>query len=525
VTLRLFFRRYWRIFLVALLGALVAFGASFAVTPSYTSGTRVLIQARSSSIISSTGTPIQNQPGVNDVDPAKTLSQTMAGLVSSRAVAVMVVDQLHLDAPKKAQHGPIHWLEGAAASTYAHVRAWITAGFYKQMDRREKAIQSTESGVKGSDLAPTGGADTGQPDSYILEISASGENAKQARDIANASADALMTITQTRFTADSRAYAKALTTQLAVAQSNLAKDNQAVSNYEVQHGITDLDQQQVAQVQNQGSLQANVVSTDAAVQGDQQTVASLKATLAAINPNTNQTQNITTGRSNTQVGTTEANPVYQGVQQQLATAEAKLASDQATASSLHSQADAAPSSSLTDAQAGLLNLEQQVTADNNSLQTLASAVQQAETNIQVSPVDLSRMGDADLPTYPSSPKRYLYLLLGLLIGALAGGGLTYLARRRALDGEGGDADGGDLQTAPLDLRDEQPLPQREPVPVGAHAGNGGTNGGGNGATTSNGGNGATQGNGGGNGAGTSVFARESDTGIDGPDDLEEPGSS
>ena len=45
VTLRLFFRRYWRIFLVALLGALVAFGASFAVTPTYTSSTRMLIQA------------------------------------------------------------------------------------------------------------------------------------------------------------------------------------------------------------------------------------------------------------------------------------------------------------------------------------------------------------------------------------------------------------------------------------------------------------------------------------------------
>ena len=58
----------------------------------------------------------------------------------------------------------------------------------------------------------------------------------------------------------------------------------------------------------------------------------------------------------------------------------------------------------------------------------------------MSPIDLNRVGDADLPTYPTSPKRYLYLLLGLLIGALAGGGLTYLARRRALSSDGDEGD-------------------------------------------------------------------------------------
>jgi hypothetical protein len=150
----------------------------------------------------------------------------------------------------------------------------------------------------------------------------------------------------------------------------------------------------------------------------------------------------------------------------------------------------------------------------------------------VSPIDLNRVGDADLPTYPTSPKRYLYLLLGLLIGALAGGGLTYLARRRALSADGDEGDGSDapdqLRTGELDLRDE-PLPQREPVPVGAHAGGGGGNGDANGGSRTGNGNG--HGNGGSpadNAATTSVFARSSDgaiDGIDGPDDVEEPSSS
>jgi uncharacterized protein involved in exopolysaccharide biosynthesis len=508
VTLRLFFKRYWRIFLVALLGALVAFGASFAVSPSYQSRTRMLIQARSTSLLDSNGQPISAQPGVNDVDAAKTLSQTEAGLVSSRQIAVMVVDQLHLDAPKKAQHGPIHWLEGAAASTYAHVRAWITSGFYKSPTAREKAIQTTQSGIQGSDVAPAGGADTGQPDSYIMDVSASAETASQARDIANAAADDLIAVSQQRFENDSRSYAKALQSQLGQAQAQLAKDNEAVGNYEVAHGITSIDSQLVQQVQNQGSLQSQVVAANAAVQGDKQTVASLQATLQSINPNTTSNQGITTGRSTTAVNTTSANPVYQTVQEQLVTAQGKLANDQASASSLQGQLNANPSTSLTQAQAGLLNLEQQVTADQNSLQSLSTALGQANANIEVSPVDLARVGDADLPTYPVSPKRYLYLLLGLLIGALAGGGLTYLARRRALSGDGEGGAPLEPRTGELDLRDEQ-LPQREPVPVGARSGNGG----------SNGGNGAPNGNGGSNGGSTpNVWARSSEIGIDGPDD-------
>ncbi len=541
MTIRLFFRRYWRIFLVALLGALVAFGASFAVTPTYVSSSRMLIQARTVTMLSGTGTPLQNQTGLNEIDAAKTLSQTEAGLASSREVATMVVDQLHLDAPKPAKHGPIHLLEAAAASTYAHVRAWITSGFYKTPQRREKAIQTTEAAIKGSDLAPSGGADTGQPDSYVMVLAASGETAAQARDIANAAADVLISISQTRFTADSRAYADALTAQLAAAKAAQLADSRAVSQYESAHGISSLDQQLVQQIQNQGTLQSNVVSANAKVQGDTQTVASLQASLAALDPNMVSSQHITTGRSGTQVNTTGANPVYQGVQQQLATAQADLKSDQALASSLQGQLNAKPSTALTDAQAQLLSLEQTVTADDNNVQSLSALLSQANANIKVSPIDLTRVGDADLPTYPTSPKRYLYLLLGLLIGALAGGGLTYLARRRALSGEGDEGDDRDapdqLRTGELDLRDE-PLPQREPVPVpvpvGARTGNGGGNGDANGGSRT-GGNGNGHGNGHGNGESnadngttTSVFARSSDgaiDGIDGPDDVEEPSSS
>jgi len=42
VTTSLFLRRYWRVALVAVLGALIAFGGSFMNEPTYASSTRLL---------------------------------------------------------------------------------------------------------------------------------------------------------------------------------------------------------------------------------------------------------------------------------------------------------------------------------------------------------------------------------------------------------------------------------------------------------------------------------------------------
>jgi len=473
VTFKLFLKRYWRIPLVAVLASLLAFAASFAMKPSYTSTTRLLIVEGSTTLLNSSGQPISSQSGsIVDSGMAQTLAETQAGLASSREVATMVVDKLHLDAPKPPQHGVIHWLEGAAASTYAHLKGWVTAGFYKTAPRREKAIQTTESAITGSDLAPSGGStNTGQPDSYILELSVTGETAVKAAAIANAAADALIIVSQQRFAHDSQFYAKALATQLGNANAALVSANQAVSNYEIAHNISSIDQQLVQNVQNSGSLSSDVVTTQATVQGDQQTVASLQATLAATPPTETSDQSITTGRSSTADNTTQANPVYQTIAGQLAQAQATLAADSAKASSLQSQLQTNSSAALTQSQAGLLDLEEQVTADQNSVQSLSTSLQQANANVQISPVELSRLGTADLPTYPTSPKRYLYLLIGLLLGALAGCWLTYLARRRLQPVDPYEEEVPSMdETAELDLRGTT-LPTRQPVPVGANSPN------------------------------------------------------
>ena len=88
-------------------------------------------------------------------------------------------------------------------------------------------------------------------------------------------------------------------------------------------------------------------------------------------------------------------------------------------------------------------------------------------------VDLTRISVASLPTYPSAPKRYLFLLLGLLVGGLAGGGLTWLARRRKPSGDADDDDDLDphdreLLDSDVDLRSQElnGAGTREPVGAG-----------------------------------------------------------
>jgi uncharacterized protein involved in exopolysaccharide biosynthesis len=468
VTLREAFGRYWRIPVVALLAGVLAFVASFAESKVYTSQTRLLIVEGSTTLLNSSGQPISNGGGstLNASALAQTLAETQAGLASSREVATMVVDELHLDRPQPSKSGPIHSLEHAAASAYAHLKGWLTSGSYVSLPPREKAIQNAEKNITASDLAPTGGPDTGQADSFILELSANGDSALKAQQTANTAANALITVSRERFQHDSQSYVRALNTQLNDANLKLAVDNQAVTKYEVANSISSIQQQLVENIQSQGTLASQVVATQASVQGDQQAVTSLQAAVNATTPTQTSDQSITTGRSTTVDATTQANPVYEALQGQLTQAQATLAGEQAKEQSLQQQEQGNPSSSLTEAEAGLLTLEQGVTADQNNVQTLNDSLLQAEANVQISPVELTRLGTADLPTYPTKPKRYLFLLIGLILGGLAGAWLTYRARRRRRPEQPDD----EVTTAPEPLTTEEypTKDERRPVPVGAN---------------------------------------------------------
>ncbi|MCB1029624.1 MAG: hypothetical protein KDB24_17860, partial [Microthrixaceae bacterium] len=94
--------------------------------------------------------------------------------------------------------------------------------------------------------------------------------------------------------------------------------------------------------------------------------------------------------------------------------------------------------------------------------------------------ELTRIDTASLPTYPDEPKRILYLALGLLFGALAGGYLTW--RRLPapeVDGEQG-SDGTETgetdrseegaDTGEIDLTDRRSAPNGTRHKVGVRSG-------------------------------------------------------
>ena len=118
-------------------------------------------------------------------------------------------------------------------------------------------------------------------------------------------------------------------------------------------------------------------------------------------------------------------------------------------------------------------MQQQLALAQDNQKSLNSTLATAKVDASSGKVDLTRISVASLPTYPSAPKRYLFLLLGLLVGGLAGGGLTWLARRRKPSGDADDDDDLDphdreLLDSDVDLRSQElnGAGTREPVGAG-----------------------------------------------------------
>jgi len=142
-----FVREYWRVGVVAVMAALIAFIGSFALSATYQATTRVLIRGRDTTLLDGNGASLASQQGVVDSQLATALSDTQAALVSNRAVATRVVDDLHLDQPRAKPGGPGAKVRRGFTSVYKHLRAFVTHGFYKEPDRRTAAIDAVQKGL------------------------------------------------------------------------------------------------------------------------------------------------------------------------------------------------------------------------------------------------------------------------------------------------------------------------------------------------------------------------------------------
>jgi len=469
-----FLTRHWRIVTVAAVGAILAFLGSFLVDPTYTADTRLLIRGRDATFLTSTGQDLSSQPGVVDSTLAQSLASTYAGIATSRGVATTVVDELRLDEVE-----PRSGLLASAASAFAWVyrcgRALITSGFCADVDPREKAIQSVQEGTAVAPLGTNSGGSAGTTGSYVLDVQASGSTAQEARRVTDAVADALVDASRTRFTSDSTDNIARLTSLVTQAEADVAARGAALAAFQNEHGLTAADGQQALSAGTNESVRADLIAAQAAEADLKAQLSSIGAALRSTPKSETSSQSITTGRSTTELTGQAASSVYSQLVVQQNTLQAQLEGQTARVTQLQATLDGNTELAGNSALAELSALQNAVSLAEKNLTDLSGTLRDAQVTQAQGPVDLTRIDQAAAPSYPSEPKRYVYLGLGLLLGGLAGVGLTAQARRRGAAGTGApddddaDADADDVawgQGDPDDAElDATIFGEREPEPA------------------------------------------------------------
>ncbi len=477
---------YWRVYVVAILGGLIAYLGSYAISPTYTSTTRVLLRGRETTLLSSTGQNLSGQPGVIDSTLATALGETQSAVVSSTAVSEAVVDKLHLDAPKATDDGVVSKIKGGVAGTIKRTKAYLTHGFYAEPSTRDAAVTEVQGGLTATPLK----------DSYVLELTGSADTAQGAADVTNTAADVLVAMSAARYQDEANRNRDFLGEQVKRTETEVNDAAAAKRNYEEQNGVTSvqssLDDSSASRTKVEDDLRAAGVD----LSGLQAQLDTVNAQLAATSPTIDGASKIVTGRSDTSIVTTQQNATYESLQVDKNRLEGAIAGAKARQQTLQGVLAGDPNSALSAQAAGVEQLDQRLTAAQKTYQDVNTQYQNAVLTAQHNNIEITRIDTAQVPTFPVSPVRYNYLFLGLLCGALAGAGLTWLRHR----GEAVDAEGAEPSVAGgSDRRSYDPDPYTDPtqqetldittpvtVGVGAGVGHGAGNGGGNGGGTNGG---------------------------------------
>jgi uncharacterized protein involved in exopolysaccharide biosynthesis len=422
-NLRKVWRDYWRVPVVALLAGLLAYLGSFVVAPQYQATARVLIRGQNSTVLNSNGTDLAARGGVIDSQLAISLSDTQAALVSNRAVAEQIVDELDLDREEEQGSGPIAKLKRGVAGMYVRTRAYLTSGFYKERSRREVAIQTVAQGLMAKQVH----------NGYALDITGTWTTGEDAAAIANRAAELLVETANNRFREESATYRDHLEKQVDTAIAAEEKSRQALADFKAANGIvTTPEQDATGGLQASDTIRAQISAAEAELSANQAQVRSLESQLAATPPTTDSSQEITTGRSQTNVEQRSPNPVYQTLLSQLQQARASVASVSARLGALRSALESAGASPtvVSQQEKDLDKLQLDLTIASETRQQLAQDLQTATVNAQRPQIELTAVASAAAPTYPVAPKRYLFLGVGFLLGALIGFVWSYLRVQR-----------------------------------------------------------------------------------------------
>lgn len=439
-------RENWKLVAVtALLAAVLAYGLSYAFAPTYGSTSRVLVRARETRFLTGTGQDLKTQPGVVDSTLAKSLTQTNSGLVKGRAVAEEVVRDLRLDALKPVDDSLFGALRTALKDVRNVVVAMVKYGMYREP---ASAYAAAVSDVQSNLVA------TPVKDSYLIEIKATADRPELAAAIADSAARALVTVGQARFKADAAAYVQFLKGQVDESQAAVSKVQQDIRAYKEQQKIVDVTEELRLSAGTLEFIREAIRTANVELESARAEVAAIDASLAGSNPTEQSSSTVTTGRSSTTTTSTSPNRVYQDLQVRRTTTGQKIASLEARLSALN-QDLASRSNLLPQQEARLKDLDRGLSAASDTYRVIRSSYDGATLNAAQGAEEVTVSDKAAVPLYPEKPLRYLFAVVGFILGIVGGFGVAHLLQRRATNAVG------------LPDNDHPTLPTPRHAPVGA----------------------------------------------------------
>lgn len=317
-------RRFWRIPVVAVIGAILGFGASYLFGVTYEAKTRVLNRVNNVTFLGNDGSTLEDQGTAFEQSAlSRIVAETEGALMENHVIATKVVRELRLD-QEEDEKGWFATLKRGFAKAFKFTYSYLVHGTYEELDDFDQAVEDTESGLQAKQVG----------NSYVIEVTGRWDTPEDAKAIADVAADYLIELAEEQFVADVTAN-----------MENLAQQLELLGQ-----------QQQAAATELAVFAEANGIDP------------------AVLGPNT-----------------------------------------------------------LTPALALQLSPEQQSSyqqlqrAYNTSLAAytqLQVEYQQGQVNAGTKPVELTRLDEAVASVYPVSPKRWLYMGIGIVLGSLVGLGLT-----------------------------------------------------------------------------------------------------
>ena len=408
-------KRYWRIPAVAVLGGLLAFIFSYGVSREYEATATVLLRVQDNSIKSTNGQLPITEP--LEAQGAITFGMTYVALLESRTVAREIVLELGLDQTESS--------EGLLTTVFNGIkkgRAYITHGYYNEPEPLEAAIQKTHRSISASihEL------------SYVMRVRAKADDPYMARDMANLAVLKMMEANTERFAFGSQSTIDTLETRVVESSERLAKAENELAETRDELGISGIEGEVTNESQRQ-SFETQLQSAETSLANSRAQLAATEAELATMEKNAITEQVVTNGRSQSVVRSTSQDPAYTSLVVQKNTLGSTIAGTEATIVELQRLLGEEAAAIADNAEAELALKKVNVTGATAELTNLQNALSNARTAAATARADLTLEDAAGVPTYPVKPQRWLYGLVGIFVGLLAGAALTWIIDRRDED--------------------------------------------------------------------------------------------